>query len=106
VPNFAFVIGYTNASWTLRADIVNQRVCRLLNHMAARGYATATPEQPEKPQVLHPVLDLQAGYVRRGADQIPLQGESDPWRAHQNYPRELVTLRHGRLDDDAMVFGR
>ncbi len=104
VPNFAFVVGYTNASWTLKADLVSRFVCRLLNRMRDRDERSVTPQMPEGDVELRPVFDLQAGYVRRGADQIPRQGDRSPWRAHQNYFRDLPMYRLARLDDDALQF--
>jgi cation diffusion facilitator CzcD-associated flavoprotein CzcO len=104
VPNFAFVVGYTNASWTLKADLVSRFACRLLGRMRSRGERSVTPLPPDDVSELRPVFDLQAGYVRRGADQIPQQGDRSPWRAHQNYFRDYPMYRLGRLDDGALQF--
>jgi monooxygenase len=102
VPNFAFALGYTNASWTLKADLTSEYVCRVLNHMDRHGYRVAVPERD--PQVAEePFLDFQAGYVLRSLHMFPKQGTVAPWRVHQNYPRDIVTLRHGPVDD-AMRF--
>ncbi|HEV2814052.1 MAG TPA: NAD(P)/FAD-dependent oxidoreductase [Solirubrobacteraceae bacterium] len=104
VPNFAFALGYTNASWTLKADLTSEYVCRVLNHMDEHGYRVAVPERD--PQVEEePFLDFQAGYVLRSLHEFPKQGKVAPWRVHQNYPRDIVTLRHGPVDD-AMRFSR
>jgi monooxygenase len=83
VPNLAMVIGYTNASWTLKADLVNRYVCRLLQHMDAHGYAIATPQAPPEGADA-PFLDLASGYVQRSLAQLPKQGRRTPWRLHQN----------------------
>jgi len=102
VPNFALTIGYTNASWTLKADLVAGYVCRLLRYMAARGYQTVTPVAPEpglQQDELAPLIDLASGYVRRSIDELPRQGPSTPWRLRQNYLRDLRQLRHGPLTD-------
>ena len=94
VPNFTMVIGYTNASWTLKADLVNRYVCRLLNHLDAEGYASATPVAPPEGADL-PFLDLASGYVQRSLDNLPKQGSRTPWRLHQNYIRDVQLMRRG-----------
>jgi cation diffusion facilitator CzcD-associated flavoprotein CzcO len=104
VPNFVFVVGYTNASWTLKADLVSRYVCRLLKRMAARGDTVFTPQLPAGPLDLSPVFDLDAGYVRRGADQMPKQAAAGPWRVRHNYLRDLPQFRFGRIDDGALRF--
>jgi monooxygenase len=107
VPNLALTIGYTNASWTLKADLVARYVCRLLQHMARTGAAIATPIAPPAEQQgdLVPLIDLQAGYVHRALGALPKQGARAPWRLRQNYVRDLVTLRY-RPVTDAMRFER
>ncbi|MCT2583782.1 flavin-containing monooxygenase [Actinophytocola gossypii] len=105
VPNFALTIGYTNASWTLKADLVAQYVCRLLNHLRAHGLHSATPEPPPGTAATVPLVDLQSGYVLRSIDTLPKQGTATPWRLHQNYPRDVLLMRHGPVDDD-MAFDR
>jgi cation diffusion facilitator CzcD-associated flavoprotein CzcO len=105
VPNFAFTIGYTNASWTLKADLVSEFTCRLLGHMARHGYDTCVPVAD--PGVTpRPLLDFQAGYVLRAIDQFPKAGSRAPWRLSMNYPRDVVILRHRRIDDGTMRFSR
>jgi cation diffusion facilitator CzcD-associated flavoprotein CzcO/pimeloyl-ACP methyl ester carboxylesterase len=102
VPNFSLTIGYTNASWTLKADLVAQYVCRLLRHMSAGGYDTVVPVPPasalDGTQVS--LIDLDAGYIRRGASQLPRQGAKTPWRLRQDYLRDFRLLRLGRVTDD------
>ncbi|MFB7723898.1 MULTISPECIES: flavin-containing monooxygenase [unclassified Nocardia] len=105
VPNFAFIIGYTNASWTLKADLVCEYVVRLLRHMDSNGYAKATPIRD--PSVgTAPFLDFQPGYVLRALDHLPKQGDRVPWRLRQNYLRDLPTLRYGKIVDPDMRFER
>jgi monooxygenase len=101
VPNFAWTIGYTNASWTLKADLVATYVCRLLRHMDAAGRSTVTPV-PSMAAGTDPIIDLAAGYVLRSADLLPKQGAAAPWRLLQNYVRDVRLLRHGRIDDDVV----
>ena len=104
VPNFTLVIGYTNASWTLKADLVNGYLCRLLDHMDEHGYATATPVAPPEGADA-PFLDLAAGYVQRSLAGLPKQGGRAPWRLHQNYLRDVRLMRRGPLEDEGIVFG-
>ncbi|TDD54964.1 NAD(P)/FAD-dependent oxidoreductase [Nonomuraea terrae] len=104
VPNFAFTIGYTNASWTLKADLVSGYVCRLLNHMDKRGYRFCAPITSVPPT--EPFIGLKSGYVTRGIDALPKQGPAAPWRLHQNYLRDVLLMRHGSLEDGAMRFSR
>ena len=103
VPNCAMTIGYTNASWTLKADLVAQYVCRLIKHMDRRGYAICTPVAPEAGE-LHPIIDFTSGYVLRGVEALPKQGSSSPWRLHQSYPRDLILMRFGHVEDKGMRF--
>lgn len=105
VPNLAITIGYTNASWTLKCDLVAQYVCRLLRHMDEHGYAIATPQAPDPSQPTEPFIDLKSGYVLRALDRMPRQGRTKPWRLNQNYLLDVALLRRGRVDD-AMVFAR
>ena len=106
VPNLALAIGYTNASWTLKAELACQYVCRVLNHMAKGGYRRCTPVQDDPTMATEPLLDLQSGYVQRAQALMPRQGDRTPWRMHQSYPRDLVALRHGKVDDGVLSFAR
>jgi len=105
VPNFAFALGYTNASFTLKTDLVAEYVCRLLHHMDAHGYRVATPRSPDPSEPTRPLIDLQSGYVRRSIDQLPRQGAAGPWKLRQNYLHDRRLLRHGPVDDE-MDFAR
>jgi hypothetical protein len=105
VPNFALTIGYTNASWTLKADLVATYVCRLLRHLDATGQQIVTPVAPASGE-LAPLIDLQSGYVLRAVDRLPRQGPRAPWRLYQNYPRDVLLMRHGRLTDAGVRFSR
>jgi monooxygenase len=101
VPNFAWTIGYTNASWTLKADLVAEYVCRLLKHMDERGYAAVTPDATGA-TAANPFLDLASGYVKRSVADLPKQGDQAPWRLHQNYVKDVRLLRRGPIDDDVV----
>jgi monooxygenase len=104
IPNLAFAVGYTNASWTLKCDLVAEYVCRLLNHMDRHSYSTCTPRGNDKDVGDEPVIDFNSGYVLRALDTLPRQGSKKPWRLDQNYIRDLSLLRYGRLADGAMEF--
>lgn len=104
VPNLASSFGYTNASWTLKCDLTCEYVCRLLNHMAKHGYRQCTPRNNDPTLVAEPWLDFSSGYVQRAIEQLPRQGSKKPWKLYQNYIRDLITLRFGRIDDGVMEF--
>lgn len=105
VPNSAFTVGYTNASWTLKADLVSTYVCRLLKHMDAHGYRVCTPHAEDGLERT-PLMDFSAGYVKRAEHELPKQGPSWPWRLRMNYLGDLASLRYGRVDDGVMRFER
>jgi len=107
VPNFAFTIGYTNASWTLKADLVARYVGRILRRLDRRDEVSITPLAPSAVRrgPIGPLLDLQAGYIQRSIDQAPKQGRRTPWRLRQNYLRDFLVLRAGTIGDDVR-FGR
>jgi cation diffusion facilitator CzcD-associated flavoprotein CzcO len=105
VPNFAYVIGYTNASWTLKADLVSEYVCRLLSFLRERGYDTVVPER-DPSVVEEPFMDFSSGYVQRSLHLLPKQGSRAPWRLRMNYLRDLVTIRRGRLEHESLRFSR
>lgn len=104
VPNFAFAIGYTNASWTLKADLTGEYVCRLLRHMDAQGHRQCVPQNDDPTLEDRPLLDFKAGYVLRSLAELPKQGSRAPWRLRMNYPLDLLTLRHGAIVDGVMRF--
>lgn len=103
VPNFAFTIGYTNASWTLKADLVAEFVCRMLRHLDRNGYSHFTP-WPDPAVTPAPLMDFQAGYVLRAIDRFPKAGSRAPWRLGMNYAQDVLTLRHGRIEDGTVRF--
>ena len=104
VPNFAVVTGYTNASWTLKADLVCEYVCRLINYMARKGYRQCTPRIDDPAMERKPWVDFSSGYIQRSAHKFPKQGSKRPWNLHQNYALDLLNLRYGSIRDSAMVF--
>ena len=104
VPNAAFTIGYTNASWTLKADLVAGYVCRLLRHLDETGTRQVTPLAPDPSEPTGPFLDLTAGYVQRSLDRLPRQGSRAPWRIHQDYLRDLAIYRRAPIEDAGIRF--
>jgi monooxygenase len=103
VPNMAFTIGYTNASWTLKADLVAEFVCRLLERMDREGLRECVPVDDGTVE-RRPLLDFSAGYVQRSIHEFPKGGAQAPWRLGMSYPQDVITLRHRSLDDGAMRF--
>lgn len=96
LPNFAVCIGYTNASWTLRADLTSRLVCKVLNHLDRHGYAAVEP-RPTGPLDERPLLDLMSGYVQRSIDAFPRQGHRSPWKVRQNYVIDAATTMRTNL---------
>ena len=103
VPNLAFTFGYTNASWTLKADLVAKYVCRLLNTMRKRGVAMAMPHNDDPALAAEAFVDFSSGYIQRAADRLPKQGSRKPWKLNQNYALDVMALKLGSVDD-AMLF--
>jgi monooxygenase len=106
VPNFAFTVGYTNASWTLKADLTAEYVCRLLNHMRRNAYTACVPAADDPGLGRRPLIDLNSGYVLRSVQDFPSQGSKRPWRLRQNYALDTLDFRLGGVDDGVMRFTR
>ncbi|HWI94707.1 MAG TPA: NAD(P)/FAD-dependent oxidoreductase [Solirubrobacterales bacterium] len=104
VPNCAFTVGYTNASWTLKADLTSEYVCRVLAHMDVHGYRKSVPELSDPSVKEMPLLDFTSGYVQRSLHEFPKQGSKEPWKLRQNYVLDIRTIRRGPIDDGAMRF--
>ena len=106
IPNFALALGYTNASWTLKVDLVSRYICRLLAYMERHGFDEVRPLAPPATEARRPIIDFAAGYVQRADPIMPRQGTRGPWRLPQNYLSDRARLRRrGRLDD-GVVFTR
>lgn len=103
VPNFAFAVGYTNSSWTLKVGLLCEHFCRLLAHMDAKGYAVCQPSAPPD-MPTRPLLDFGAGYVQRVLDQLPHQGPGEPWVMSMDYFQDVKLLRKGPVTDKALSF--
>lgn len=97
LPNLALCVGYTNASWTLRADLSSRYVCRLLNHMRRQGLGLAVPVLGSEPMQPRPLLDIDAGYVRRARASLPQQGSVAPWYLRQSYFLDAFTMLTSRI---------
>ena len=106
MPNMAFTIGYTNASWTLKADLVSEFFCRVINYMDDHGYDTVEPTHPGNSVDERPLMDFTPGYVLRALDYLPKSGSRAPWRLKQNYLLDLQLIRRGKVDDEALAFSR
>jgi cation diffusion facilitator CzcD-associated flavoprotein CzcO len=105
VPNLFWCVGYTNASWTLRADITARATAKLLAHMASHGYTHASPHAGDQPMSEKPSWDIQAGYVKRALHALPKSGTKRPWNVRQNYLADAIDYRFDRIEE-SMVFGR
>jgi monooxygenase len=104
VPNLASAFGYTNASWTLKADLTCGYVCRLLNYLDEHGVRQCTPRNSDPAIGTEPFLDFSSGYVVRSMENFPKQGARAPWKLYQNYALDIVTLKLGKVDDGVMEF--
>ena len=105
VPNLFWCVGYTNASWTLRADMTARATAKLLVHMNSHGYTHAYPHLDGEPMPEKPAWDIQAGYVLRAPHALPKSGIKRPWNVRQNYFADAIDYRFDRVEE-AMVFGR
>lgn len=105
LPNFAWIFGYTNASWTLKADLAAGYVCRLIQHLDAHGLGVAVARDVEGCMLDESVMDnLNSGYIKRGAALMPRQGTKAPWRVTHHYPSDKAQLQDGMIDDGVLVF--
>ena len=104
VPNLVATFGYTNASWTLRADLTSEYVCRLLNFMDKKRYANCCPRTAEHVEPDGDWLDFTSGYVKRSMHKFPKQGSRDPWRNTQNFPKDVLAIRWGNIDNKELKF--
>jgi monooxygenase len=106
VPNFAITFGYTNASWTLKADLVSEFVCRLLNYMDSKGFDFVEPQHPDDTVDELPFMDFSPGYFQRSMDLLPKSGSRAPWRLKQNYLFDMRTIRRGKVNDEGLLFAK
>ncbi|MDE1167803.1 MAG: NAD(P)/FAD-dependent oxidoreductase [Pseudomonas sp.] len=106
VPNFAFAVGYTNASWTLKVGLLCEHFCRILSHMKQHDYAICRPELPCPDMPTRPLLDFGAGYVLRALDSLPRQGEGAPWLMPMDYRQDVKVMRDGPVEDPQLMFAK
>ncbi len=104
IPNLASSFGYTNASWTLKCELICEYVCRLLNYMERRGFKRCVPRLEADSQITEPMINFTSSYVRRALPELPQQGTRRPWKVYQNYLKDLLMMRYGRLNDGVMEF--
>ncbi|WP_166907050.1 NAD(P)/FAD-dependent oxidoreductase [Mycobacterium sp. DL440] len=104
VPNMAITFGYTNASWTLKADLVSEFICRVLNYMDANGFDRVEPQHPGGSVDELPFMDFTPGYFRRAMDTLPKSGSEAPWKLKQNYFFDMRTIRYGKVDEESLLF--
>ena len=104
VPNFASVFGYINASWTLKADLICNYVCRLLDFMEKKAVRQVTPKAGDESAVAGFVEKFTPGYINRALARWPKQGAKAPWRVYQNYFRDSLALKWSRIDDGVLEF--
>lgn len=103
VPNFAFAVGYTNASWTLKVDLTSVYVCRLINYLDRHHFRSVRPvHDPNMARI--PVLDFNSGYVKRALPSLPTQGAEFPWRLYQNYVKDRQIFSNAKIDDGTLSF--
>lgn len=104
VPNFALWFGYTNASWTLKADLTSEYVCRLINYMDAKRFRSVVPRADAAEMVDRPFIDFSSGYFQRAKHLLPKQGSAFPWRLYQNYLLDALSIRFSKLKDGVLEF--
>lgn len=104
VPNFVIAVGYTNAPWTLKVDLVSHFVTRLLNHMEARNYKTCVAEFDNTTFKSERMFDFDAGYILRGKDIIPSQGSKRPWKVYEDYIKDFFLIKRGNLTDGYLKY--
>lgn len=104
IPNMNLAFGYTNASWTLKCDMVSQYVCRLINYMDKNKFTQCCPMQNDPNLKLEPYMDFTPGYIQRVLDQLPKTGSTAPWRVEQSYYYDKDIFEKSALDDGVIEF--
>jgi monooxygenase len=106
VPNFSYVIGYNNASWTLKADLSSAHACRIINYMDRRNYLSVMPTLDPAEMSDGNFFGLTSGYLARAQAYVPKQGVRHPWKVHHNYARDYASLKLGKVDDGVLLFSQ
>lgn len=104
LPNFAFTVGYINHSWTLKADLVAQWFCRLLDHMSENGYSSVVPVVSDSSMPVKRFFEFDAGYINRAMHLFPKQGTHGPWQAPQDFNHDRIVLGKDPIDDPELRF--
>jgi cation diffusion facilitator CzcD-associated flavoprotein CzcO len=104
IPNFAFAVGYTNSSWTLKIGLLCEHFCRLLAYMDRQAYSICYPQLPAADMPTRPLLDFGAGYVQRAISILPRQGPAAPWLMSMNYLDDVKLMRSGPVEDSCLKF--
>ena len=106
LPNMAYTVGYTNIGWTLKADLVSEFVCRLLNYMDDNSFDVVVADRPGPDVEERPFMDFTPGYVLRKLGELPKQGSRTPWRLNQNYLLDVRLIRRGKVADEGLRFAK
>jgi len=104
IPNHAFAMGYSNASWTLKIDLTCEYVCRLLNYMDKNNFKQCTPKTQGAVLEEEPLMNLNSGYIERAKEQLPKQASTKPWKLNQNYLLDKLILGYSKVNDNTMIF--
>lgn len=104
VPNFVVVFGYSNASWTLKADLTADFLCRMINRAAATGREVVTPVLDGPADGDRPIISLQSGYLQRAQGMLPKTSDKRPWMNYENYVADMLSIRHGKMEDGVLQF--
>ena len=104
IPNATVVFGYTNASWTLKIDLVCEYFCRILNHMDKNGLKSFVPKIKENDLETESSIGLKSGYVERALKILPKQGKKYPWKLNQNYIKDMFLLKFKKIEDEYIYF--
>lgn len=104
VPNFVVVFGYSNASWTLKADLSADFMCRMINRAAQRGQDVVTPVLDGPADGDRPLVSLQSGYLERAQGMLPKTSDQRPWMNYENYIADMMSIRHGKMEDGVLTF--
>ena len=106
IPNAAMVFGYTNSSWTLKADLIADYFCRVVKYMDKEGFDEVIPVNDDPTMAKKSFIDLTSGYIARVKDQLPKQGTKGAWKLHQNYFRDWISLRASSIRAKELQYGR
>jgi cation diffusion facilitator CzcD-associated flavoprotein CzcO len=104
IPNATIVFGYTNASWTLKIDLVCEYFCRILNHMEKNKLKSFVPKINDENLEIEPSIGLNSGYVKRAQKLLPKQGKKYPWKLNQNYIKDMFSLKFKKIEDGYIYF--